>query len=325
MFSEWERISTIAEIEDIKQNVSNADGETSHFELKGSTGSFDKESKKKLAKEISAMSNTYGGLVCFHAGGGDEIETFKTERLAPIEKALESWLSSATEPPILGLKSKQVEGVFLIGVPESQIKPHRAQAGKQYYFRSNSNSVPMPEIMISSLYKQGAMLVVKPNLSMSTHGNGRQLSVTITARNDSRVLGTKPMFSIDILGDCKDDGLFNERGNILEVGGFTRFMDKHPLIHNLGHFASNKEFRNELLYPEHSLFLSDTFPMLKTGGNLRSEPFKSRLFLVTLRLNFAEAPGVERCFMFQNSEASQMTKIAEGDWSEMSAEFLSRK
>jgi len=320
---DWDNINALAEIRNIRRSLSNSDGESSNIEFKGCSDRFTKADKTKAAKEICAMANTYGGLLCLHAAGDEEINPFDGAKIDSIEVSTESWLPDSMEPPIRGLRIKQVEGVLLIDVPESNTKPHRSKPDQKYYYRSNSLSVPMPEIMVSALYRQTAALDIEPSASMSIHGNGRQLSIDVTAKNNSRVLGTLPMFFVELSGDCKEDGIFSEKGKVLEVGGFFTQW-RSPKIYSLGHFSTNKEFRRELLYPEHILHMHDTFPVLKNPPNLREKPFKSKYYLLQVRLHFAEVAPVDRCFVFERQKTSELKKVAEGERQQMISAFLAR-
>lgn len=196
----FEKLQSLQNIIDYSARLSNSDGEDLNFELKGSSGragGFKNEDKNLIGREICAFANTYGGMICFHAGGGTgAIEPFDNAKVGAIFESLESWLINCLSPLLRGCNVKLVENVFLINVPASGTKPHQYQKG--YYYRTASSSVVMPEIMVGAMYRAGDYLEFDIGVEFSWSSN--KLSVVSEITNLSTVAGTKPRLKIHLFG-----------------------------------------------------------------------------------------------------------------------------
>jgi len=66
-------------------------------------------------------------------------------------------------PAAYGIDVKPVDGILLILVPQSKTKPH--QYRDRYYYRLAGASNPMPELMISAMYRARSALTIDYELT----------------------------------------------------------------------------------------------------------------------------------------------------------------
>jgi len=289
----FENIQSLDDIDAIISNINNPDGEDTRFELKGSSGetTINKTSKKLLSKEISAFANTYGGIVCFHFGQDKKLKKFPSEKTNVIFTSLEGWLKDSLKPLLLGIEVKVVDDIFLINIPESQAKPHMANDSK-YYYRHSTSSTPMPEIMISSLYRSQDFLEF--DLGASFQKMGSQLATVIWVNNKSRIAGTKPRLKITI---AKSDGKHFEfqTNNAIRYRGFSELLKKPQMV--APSVVTTHKFAEEILYPEDSISVGVNSKVLE---NLS----QSNLFLLEVECSFLQrsSKSIHRVFEFNGDE-----------------------
>lgn len=325
MLVQWENANTFASIAALRDTKLNADGETATIEFKGSRDKFDDGSKEKLSKEISAMANTYGGIICFYNTQDNDFLPFSTGKLEGIEKSLEGWLSSATEPPVQGIRLKKIDGVFLLYVPESINKPHRSSLkGKQYYYRSNSLSQPMPEIMISSLYRAGNSLSFKLNLNLSKEA-GDQPVLLPSVSNNSRLVGTMPRFTLSFWGNKNPMCLMSTVWQNFESGGsYSGLPNLGGALEHLGVFRTKSSFRDEILYPEDILHLHEQLSISPNINDGFKKFWENDFILVSMKVNFAECPQVTRWDLFEMKSGSPQKLVRGGNFEDIEKSFSMR-
>ncbi len=254
----FELINSLQDIKDILSRASSDDGEMLTFELKGTKEEekFTKDHKKILAKEICAFANTYGGLLCFHFGSDTDIKPFPLGFTEKKFSSIESWLRDSLEPKVLGMDLKIVDNVFVVNVPESKTKPHRTASTRQYYYRHSTISEPMPEIMISSMYRSQEYLSYSSSIVVTK--SSKQIFINLHIQNHSNISGSKPKVQIQLFT------------NMLIEFGQRNYFDKHskdafqilPLKQNLkipisAMIETNSLFAEKILYPKDSIILSN--------------------------------------------------------------------
>lgn len=283
----YEAIKTKRDIEYLISDSQNPDGETARFELKGCVGRdpLKKEFKRLLSKEISAFANTYGGIICFHNGGDTELEEFPCEIAQQAFSPLEGWLKNSLEPLLAGIEVKVVDNIFLLNIPESKNKPHMANNGI-YYYRHNSSSSPMPELMISSLYRSQDYLEF--DIGASLQKRDSVVDVSVWVNNKSRVAGTKPRIRVFV---AKEDGERFKFTNtqIIRFGGFH--ISKEPII--VAPFAiTTQKYAEEVLYPEDNIVVGVTStPIQNLSGN--------NLFLLEAECTFLQSASQSIYLVFE--------------------------
>lgn len=314
MKTKFEKITSLDDIRSLIENSSNSDGETIDFELKGAKVSskneyFDKENKCKLANEIAALANTYGGILCWHSDSSDDkkaIKPFESQMLNRLQTRLDTWLNDCIEPKLSGLDLKVVDNVFLIYIPESKNKQHRSSVDKQYYYRNITTSNPMPEIMIAAMYRSGDYLdfAATPSLGLI---NNTLASFSCFVKNKSNVAGTKPRVSAQVFGFNANSLQFKDtRLRHYGEGGYS--YQKFPGVYQIGKFNTNEFFANEILYPGDSLYLG-IHPNI-TDYN----PTENNLMIICTEIVFLELSKKTYYSLIDlNAEGNEHTIIVNGD------------
>jgi hypothetical protein len=317
----FDSLETFEQIQQIMKESSSEDGENLSFELKGTNGKTEigRDFKDILAKEICAFANSYGGILCLHFGEKTNVIKFGSESIAEVYQILESWLRDSLEPRLLGINLKIADGIILINVPESLNKPHRTSTKtKTYYYRHVTQSEPMPEIMISSMYRSQDYLLTDSFISI--HKTNNQLSFTIKLLNLSNISGSKPKIQLQIYTEGIDNELINLKWqnhlyiDIRGLDSFTPINDKEskqkglysedfklkiPLI---GIINSNGEFANQVLYPLDSLHLSNYSEPIENLSNLK-------YLIVHLDYYFLESTKVSKTILFELADNKSISKM----------------
>lgn len=268
----FDEIKSRKDIENLMLISNSDDGENLYFELKSSNQKniFNKKDKENLGKEISAFANTYGGVLCYHNGNDEKLDSFTDEFIKNKFNAIESWLADSLEPRVSGIDLKIVENVFIIGIPESKTKPNRSQKDRDYYYRHNTTSQPMPEIMISSLYRSQEFLNFNTKLALTKSGpqnksstRGNSISFEIVVKNNSNIAGTNPKIKFTTYG-CSGYSFdyLNRSGysNTAYISVSELNLNNH-ILKTCGMYGTNSNFSKETLYPQEELtFIETTLP-----------------------------------------------------------------
>lgn len=263
-------MESIKDIRELITDSSSSDGETHILEHKGTDGKqqFTRCEKKKLSKEICALANTYGGHLCFHFGNKESIEPFPAGYTSKIYDQLEGWLSNCLEPSIQGITLEIIDDIFLIYIPESKNKPHRTNSTKEYFYRHVTQSTPMPEIMISSMYKSQSYLDVVSNISVNK--TNKQFSLHTNLQNQSNIAGTKPRIEIQIFSsDPKKIGL----GAGKDFTQSTQW-DQHYSLNTFSIFPqlvvnTKSIYAEEILYPKDRKLITLYTSPIQNIGNIK--------------------------------------------------------
>jgi len=240
---DYKELNSLHDIIALSESTKTTDGESISFELKGTAhrDKFDSGDKNRLAKEISAFANTYGGIICFHFGkdGHDqEIKPFPNISSRIIYRSLEGWLLNSLEPQLRGMDVALVEGVFVINIPESENKPHRsAREKKEYYYRHGTQSQSMPEIMISSMYRSQRVFSYTPSISANIYDEGFRFTVNV--KNESTLSGSVPKFELYVFLSKKGMGF------TIQDNEYFDSANKYSLT---GHLVSGEFFPISIVF-----------------------------------------------------------------------------
>jgi len=139
-------------------------GEPDNFERKGGDILLDDGFETKLAKALSALSNSGGGSVFL---GVRDDRTFDGLEPRRGRTATRDWLEQVIpnllDFPLEGFRVHEVERaesasiipsqrvVIAIDVPDSERAPHQSQLDKKYYVRLGGHSVPASHRMIEDI------------------------------------------------------------------------------------------------------------------------------------------------------------------------------
>jgi len=303
-----DQINNREDIDSILNNSFSEDNESNNFEIKGTAGivKLTKEVKQNIAKEISAFANTYGGILLIHNGVNTEIVEFNDTEVVDIYAKLESWLGDSLEPRINGIESKVVSNLILIKIPQSMTKPHRT-TGKMstYYYRHITQSKPMPEIMISAMYRSQEFLEVTCSLMLNEEKNS-QLEFYTILQNNSNLAGTCPKIYIHLYSPSKIKlKLYpkgNARPNNTEIVDFQN-KGKLPEADKISVAFTGEGLNSRVLYP-HDHIVQD----FTTNSSLRIAEIKT--LAVRIEYMLKETKRFERYFLFERSEIFEDKKLA---------------
>lgn len=211
-----------------------------------------KPAKKKILRAIVALANSYGGhlILGIKDDGQDKADSpTPIPACSQLEKILEDVLRDSVDPQIVGIEMRTVpfpagsdEGILIIKVPQSRLRPHRSNADKEVYIRivKSSFAVSMRDIRERILDSRSALERVEAIL-------------------DSRAIKVRPKY-----GEVEPTAAV--RITALPTGGDV-FL-KHPYEYN-GQLVYMKDIQVDTGMGLHSLF-----PPFGGGG---STPFQPRL------------------------------------------------
>lgn len=149
--------------EDIKRLIEEGIPESYHFEYKQQRWAKTRKGNIELAKDLSALANTEGGVIIIGIA-----ENKKTHKLEPhpikfedIKDRITGVLENNVREPIRGyiiklipLPSDSTKGYVIIEVPDSPNKPHMVtvKGEHRYYKRVNAVSNPMTNAEVEYLF-----------------------------------------------------------------------------------------------------------------------------------------------------------------------------
>lgn len=166
----YDEIKKLADIQ--TRMASTVDGESTIFEFKEITAasSNDKKVKSLIVKETCAFLNSNDGILC--VGIKNDSGTLKISNAysGSLEDLIDKSIANLFEPNPSGILTKTIvsgkNSFVVVYVPFSNIAPHRVATNKNlesdvqknYYTRMMTNSVPMPEHLVKSMYLSSGRL-----------------------------------------------------------------------------------------------------------------------------------------------------------------------
>ena len=149
----------------------------------------DKGAKKIWSKALSGYANITDGLIIWGIDARKmkprDIDAACGLRLIPDPPAFESklrdWIRDATNPPVMGVEYLSVpgpdgDGFVVCLIPESQHKPHRAEAvDKHYYYRAGDDFLIAEPGLLRALFYPRA----RPRLSVVAMLGNEDFSYTM--------------------------------------------------------------------------------------------------------------------------------------------------
>ena len=259
-----------------------------------------KAEKARIAKHVCALANTYGGFVVLH-GKGKPLAPLRGKFFKRVDTVVDL-LNKTLEPSLNGLTARVHDKRIVISVPESSTKPHRTSVGpknkRQYYYRRRGKTVPMEELLVSSLYRN--QIPLRFDVVSNIERAGAGLTMSITIMNTSMLMGTMPHVTYEVLhqsADLRSPRAMTSGLGLAKGGGLLSMWEQNKdesaalrLSYDAG--RTEKSFRNELLYPGSSLrvvvpssdasLLTSPHLLLRTTAYLAEAPAVSELALIDL-------------------------------------------
>jgi hypothetical protein len=329
LLSIFNAIESRADIDKIIKEASSPDGEYSWFEMKGTAEKvkIDRDLKKLFAKEISAFANTYGGVLCIHKGKDTEIKPFEPLEINDLHNCVETWLRDSLEPRSQGMILKECSGLFLVLIPESRTKPHRSAVDKLYYYRHNTQSETMSELMISAMYRSQDHLAMRASVVLHK-SFGQSLSFTLVLNNESMIAGTKPRATIQIFSSQTDRLKISPDKHLASSMSETLFRPFRsvPSLYPNCEIATTDKFQDRILYPKDLYFLN-----CNLLSSVDINTWQARFFLVRVDCFFLETTRQVRYFLIdveqKPSEGNGLKNLiatgSENDEMEIIANYMS--
>jgi len=170
---------SLSTLNDIQALIDSAMRESEVLEYKTATTVFSDNDKREVAKDVSAMANSLGGVIIYGVSANPTDKTLP-QAIEPIEKknieTLDRVLNAQVRPPIHGLRRKLIPAdqpqILVIDIPPSEDPPHQTLYEKRYYRRSGAECLAMEHDLVALKFgrKLGAVLdlVFQPLVAPTT-------------------------------------------------------------------------------------------------------------------------------------------------------------
>lgn len=147
---------SVSTLDDLQALIDDGTRESEVLEYKTATSPFSESDKKEIAKDVTAMANSLGGLIIYGVSANPTDKTLP-QAIAPIDKknieTFDRVLNAQVRPPIRGLRKKLIPPtdpkVLVVEVPPSEDPPHQSLYEKRYYRRSGSECLAMDHDLIA--------------------------------------------------------------------------------------------------------------------------------------------------------------------------------
>jgi hypothetical protein len=198
----FESLKTLTDVQSLIDDHSR---ESEVLEYKRASSAFTDKSKKEIAKDVSAMANSLGGVIIYGVATDGDDKTLPVS-IKPIDRknveTLDRVINAQISPPIHGLRTRLIPAdepqVLVVDIPPSEDPPHQSLYDKLYYRRSGTECLPMEHDLVALKFGRKLApvldLVFQP-ISSPTRFEGEPLSssgqarVRIFVRNDGRRIG----------------------------------------------------------------------------------------------------------------------------------------
>ena len=170
---------------------------------------------KEVAKDVSAMANSAGGIIIYGIAEHPMLELqHRPAMLSPVNRrdcsreTLEQIISSNIQPRISGIKiypiplrSHPAHVIYAVSIPQSDTV-HQVVPNKRYYKRFNFESVPMEDYEIRDVLNRVAHPEVEPRIGymqVEQTGQGWVWAVPIFAKNNAMVVAKDTAMTVEFL------------------------------------------------------------------------------------------------------------------------------
>jgi hypothetical protein len=182
---------------------------------------------KEVAKDVSAMANSAGGIIIY---GISEHESFELRHrpasFSPINRrqcskeTLEQIISSNIQPRLSGLKihpvpldSSPTDVAYVVSIPQSDTV-HQVTTTKRYYKRFNFESIPMEDYEVRDVLNRAARPVIEPRIGYMEVKKADQSwiwSVPIFVTNEAMVVAKDTSMTVEFLDATANNQLIAEK------------------------------------------------------------------------------------------------------------------
>ncbi len=195
--------------------------------------------KKEIAKDVSAMANSAGGVIIYGVKEFDEKDKkHLPEKITPISRKdfskeqLEHIIQSNISPRIENLIIHPItlenpdEAVYVVEIPQSSTA-HQNTRDHRYYKRYNFETVPMLDYEIKDIMNRSRHPFVELEFQLENSrmmwaisSSGPKYRLIITARNNGAVLAKYVNFFVQLPKEILNDGDLKDMSIISEKAEF---------------------------------------------------------------------------------------------------------
>lgn len=169
-------------LQDLEDMIKNEIQENTHLDYKRSSALLSKNSRREIAKDVSAFANSDGGCIIYgieednqlprRIDSGVDHNKYTRERL---EDVITSNISPRIEEiEILRIQLSPDNSAYIVNIPKSSRGPHQETISNRYYKRFNFKSQPMEDYEINDVRSRNH--TVKP-----------LINIDIEAKHTSRI------------------------------------------------------------------------------------------------------------------------------------------
>lgn len=198
---------SINSIADIQGMIDRGIRESETLEYKLATSRFSNKEKNEIAKDVTAMANSSGGIIVYGVSTDRRDKTLprSREKIDPINiETFDRVVNTQTASPIKGIQKKVVPAnnpeSMVVFVPQSDEPPHQCLVDKKYYRRSLGESIPMEHYLIELYFgrRLGPVLslevdLVKPvpldKIEYEENGFSKPLDLRLFIKNSGQRVG----------------------------------------------------------------------------------------------------------------------------------------
>jgi hypothetical protein len=163
-----EQFDAINTVEDVQALIDNSVHESEVLEYKTASAPFDDKGRKEVAKDVSAMANSLGGVIIYGVATDPTLKS-KPVRMEDVDPkcfaALDQVVNSQVRPPVAFRKKlipPSAPRVMVVDVPASEDPPHQSLYDKRYYRRSGEESIAMEHDLVAMYFgrRRGPVLEI---------------------------------------------------------------------------------------------------------------------------------------------------------------------
>lgn len=182
---------------------------------------------KEIAKDVSAMANSAGGLIIYGIGEHVDRELrHLPDSFRPVDRRycskerLEQIISSNIQPRLSGIKIYPVpldsgpnDVAYVLSIPQSDTV-HQVVSNKRYYKRFNFEAVPMDDYEVRDVLNRGTHPIMEPRIGHMLYEEvveGVVWAVPIFVKNKSLVVGKDTAVTVELLDAREENHIELER------------------------------------------------------------------------------------------------------------------
>lgn len=159
-------------LQDLEDMIKNEIQENTHLDYKRSSALLSKNSRREIAKDVSAFANSDGGCIIYGIEEDNQlprrIDSGVDHNIYTRER-LEDVITSNISPRIEEIEISRIQlspdnSAYIVDIPKSSRGPHQETISNRYYKRFNFKSQPMEDYEINDVRSRNH--TVKPLINI---------------------------------------------------------------------------------------------------------------------------------------------------------------